>query len=93
MKKIYCALRGYKNGKFEKIISERGGGQKYGYPLPKTDTRPVWKVMQDAGGDVEGTVSGFHWPIHTVNHLHLHLIYPPPQVQGRAEDPDTDPGL
>jgi len=37
------------------------------------------KVMHDAGGDLENTISGFHWPIHTVNHLHLHLIYPPPQ--------------
>merc|ERR1712098_1028500 len=39
------------------------------------------KVLRDQGGDVEEVHSkkactGFHWPIHTVSHLHMHIISP-----------------
>ena len=33
-------------------------------------------VLRDQGGDVDKVMTGFHWPIHTVSHLHMHIISP-----------------
>ena len=33
-------------------------------------------VLLDQGGDVDKVMTGFHWPIHTVSHLHMHIISP-----------------
>lgn len=34
------------------------------------------KVLQEQGGSQETVMTGFHWPIHTVSHLHMHVISP-----------------
>ena len=30
-------------------------------------------VLREQGGEVESAITGFHWPIHTVRHLHTSL--------------------
>eukprot|EP00088_Acartia_fossae_P067221 TRINITY_DN8380_c0_g1_i1.p1 TRINITY_DN8380_c0_g1~~TRINITY_DN8380_c0_g1_i1.p1 ORF type:complete len:181 (-),score=34.29 TRINITY_DN8380_c0_g1_i1:3-545(-) len=39
------------------------------------------KTLRESVSDIntEDLRTGFHWPIHTVSHLHMHIIYPPPQ--------------
>ena len=34
------------------------------------------RVLQEQGGDLEKMITGFHWPIHTISHLHMHIISP-----------------
>ena len=34
------------------------------------------KVLQDRTGKTDNVLAGFHWPIHSVGHLHLHIIAP-----------------
>ena len=34
------------------------------------------KVLQDRTGQTANVLTGFHWPIHSVGHLHLHIIAP-----------------
>ena len=34
------------------------------------------KVLQDQTGQVGNVLTGFHWPIHSVGHLHMHIIAP-----------------
>ena len=34
------------------------------------------KVLQERTGQVGNVVTGFHWPIHSVGHLHMHIIAP-----------------
>merc|ERR1719378_517508 len=34
------------------------------------------KVLREQDGNVEKVCTGFHWPIHTVSHLHMHIISP-----------------
>jgi len=34
------------------------------------------QVLQEQGGDLEKMMTGFHWPIHTISHLHMHIISP-----------------
>ena len=33
-------------------------------------------VLRDKVGDPTNVLTGFHWPIHTVSHLHMHIIAP-----------------
>ena len=33
-------------------------------------------VLRDMGGEAEMVLTGFHWPIHSVSHLHMHVIAP-----------------
>ena len=33
-------------------------------------------VLRDMGGESGDGVTGFHWPIHSVSHLHMHIIAP-----------------
>ena len=33
-------------------------------------------VLRDMGGEAEKVLTGFHWPIHSVSHLHMHVIAP-----------------
>ena len=40
------------------------------------------KVLQEQGGDVDKVMTGFHWPIHTVSHLHMHIISPSDSING-----------
>ena len=39
------------------------------------------QVLQDNGGDLKDYRAGFHWPpFLTVNHLHMHVIFPESQM-------------
>ncbi|XP_023324463.1 histidine triad nucleotide-binding protein 3 [Eurytemora carolleeae] len=35
-------------------------------------------VLREKGGDVEQAITGFHWPVHQIPHLHMHIISPAP---------------
>ena len=45
-------------------------------PLVKEMEEVGLKVLQDRTGQTDNVLTGFHWPIHTVGHLHLHIIAP-----------------
>ena len=34
------------------------------------------RVLGQQGGDTGKVMTGFHWPLHTVSHLHMHVIAP-----------------
>ena len=34
------------------------------------------RVLGQQGGDTGNVMTGFHWPLHTVSHLHMHVIAP-----------------
>jgi len=34
------------------------------------------RVLNEQGGDEASAFTGFHWPIHTVSHLHMHILSP-----------------
>jgi len=34
------------------------------------------RVLNEQGGDVASAATGFHWPIHMVSHLHMHILSP-----------------
>ena len=34
------------------------------------------RVLRENGGDGGNVITGFHWPIHLVSHLHMHIISP-----------------
>ncbi len=36
-------------------------------------------LLRDQGGDMTQVLTRFHWPIHLMSHLHLHIISPSPQ--------------
>jgi len=43
------------------------------------DTLKAQLNLSDLDNLESEIMTGFHWPIHTVSHLHMHVIYPPPQ--------------
>lgn len=45
-------------------------------PMVKEMERIGLRVLSEKGGDVDTAVTGFHWPIHTVSHLHMHILSP-----------------
>ena len=49
-------------------------------PLVKEMEDVGMKVLQDRTGETENVLTGFHWPIHSVGHLHLHIIAPANQM-------------
>ena len=34
------------------------------------------RVLVEQGGETDNAITGFHWPFHTVSHLHMHIIAP-----------------
>ena len=34
------------------------------------------RVLVEQGGETGNAITGFHWPFHTVSHLHMHIIAP-----------------
>ena len=52
-------------------------------PLVQSMERVGLNVLEGAGGDPSCCLTGFHWPIHLVSHLHMHVISP--QVEGWAK--------
>lgn len=34
------------------------------------------RVLGEQSGDTDKVMTGFHWPLHTVSHLHMHIIAP-----------------
>lgn len=49
-------------------------------PLVQSMERVGLNVLEQVGGDPSTCITGFHWPIHTVSHLHMHILSP--QVEG-----------
>jgi len=49
-------------------------------PLVESMERVGLDVLEKEGGDPSTCITGFHWPIHTVSHLHMHILSP--QVDG-----------
>ena len=45
-------------------------------PLVREMEEVGLKVLQDQTGQVGNVLTGFHWPIHSVGHLHMHIIAP-----------------
>ena len=45
-------------------------------PLVRQMEEVGLKVLQDRTGQTEPALTGFHWPIHSVGHLHMHIIAP-----------------
>ena len=39
------------------------------------------RVLGEQGGDTDKAVTGFHWPFHTVSHLHMHIIAPSDNIK------------
>ena len=44
------------------------------------------RVLGEQGGDTGKVMTGFHWPLHTVSHLHMHVIAPADNL--RLGEPD-----
>ena len=49
-------------------------------PLVQAMEKVGLSVLEKIGGDPSTCITGFHWPLHTVSHLHMHVISP--QVEG-----------
>lgn len=45
-------------------------------PLVREMEEVGMKVLQEKTGQVDNVLTGFHWPIHSVGHLHMHIIAP-----------------
>ena len=39
------------------------------------------RVLGEQGSDVNKAMTGFHWPLHTVSHLHMHIISPSDNIR------------
>merc|ERR1719420_1403547 len=37
---------------------------------------PMIKDMKEEGDELDNTITGFHWSIHTVGHIHMHIMSP-----------------
>eukprot|EP00092_Neocalanus_flemingeri_P047674 GFUD01054106.1.p1 GENE.GFUD01054106.1~~GFUD01054106.1.p1 ORF type:complete len:159 (-),score=45.84 GFUD01054106.1:141-617(-) len=49
-------------------------------PLVQSMEQVGLSVLEKTGGDPSSCLTGFHWPLHSVSHLHMHVISP--QVEG-----------
>ena len=38
-------------------------------------------MLGEQGGDTDKVMTGFHWPLHTVSHLHMHIIAPSDNIK------------
>jgi len=45
-------------------------------PMVKDMEQIGLRISEEQGGDPAKTITGFHWPIHSVGHIHMHIISP-----------------
>ena len=59
----------------EHIVDIRALGRE-DIPLVKEMEEVGLGVLRTCGGDMSSVLTGFHWPIQSVSHLHMHIIAP-----------------